>query len=153
MNRVIIFSIAMLSAISAMADKRMTIRYADTGESFEITVPDGFKMYSYNGNWLVSIPYLVEHARYGEPWAYEALADCHRYGKGGLKRSLINALFYYKLAGKNIENYIAEIGQNDHDDQWLFSFELSTIWKTKTIAVFFVPLILSMKPNTILPIF
>ena len=116
MNRIIIFAALLLSAMTVMADKKMRIRNADTGESFEMTVPDGFKMYSYNGNWLDSIPYLVEHARYGEPWAYEALAECHRHGKGGMRRSLINALFYYDLAGKNVEDCVAEIAQANHDD-------------------------------------
>ena len=43
----------------------MTIRNADTGESFEVSVPDGLKIRidEYNSNWLDSIPYLVEHAR------------------------------------------------------------------------------------------
>ena len=116
MNRIIIFAVLLLSAMTVMADKKMRIRNADTGESFEITVPEGFKMYSYNGNWLDSIPYLLEHARYGEPWAYEALAECYRHGKGGVKRSLINALFYYDLAGKNLEDCMAEIAQANHDD-------------------------------------
>ena len=116
MNRIIIISFLFLSAIVAFADKKMTIRNSDSGESFEITVPDGFKMYSYNVNWLDSVPYLIEHARWGEPWAYEALAECHRHGKGGLKRSLINALFYYGLAGKNVEDCMAEIEHANHND-------------------------------------
>lgn len=116
MNRIIIVSFLILSAISALADKKMTIRNADTGESFEVTVPDGLRIYEYNGNWLDSIPYLLEHARWGEPWAYEALAECHHYGKGGLKKSIFNALFYYDLAGKKIEDCMAEIEQANHDD-------------------------------------
>ena len=82
----------MLSSFAAMADKKMIIRNADTGESFEVMVPDVLRSYEYNGNWLDSIPYLVEHARNGEPWAYEALAECHRYGKGGVKRSFSDML-------------------------------------------------------------
>lgn len=116
MNRLIIFAVLLLSAIAALADKKMTIRNADTGESFEVKVPDGLRIYEYNGNWLDSIPYLMEHARWGEPWAYEALAECHRYGKGGLKKSIFNALSYYDLAGKNIEDCMAEIEQANHDD-------------------------------------
>lgn len=116
MNRILIIAAVLLSALEVMADKKITIRNADTGESFEMTVSDGFKMYSYNVNWLDSIPYLIEHARYGEPWAYEAIAECHRYGKGGIKRSLINSLCYYDLSGKDIEDCIKEIGQSIHDD-------------------------------------
>lgn len=116
MNRIIIFATLLLSAMTVMADKKMRIRNADAGESFEITVPEGFKMYSCIGNWLDSIPYLLEHARYGEPWAYEALAECHRHGKGAVKRSLINALFFYDLAGKNVEDCMAEIAQANYED-------------------------------------
>lgn len=116
MNRIIMLSFLLLSAIVAFADKKMTISNADNGESIEVIVPDGLRIYEYNSNWLDSIPYLMEHARRGEPWAYEALAECHRYGKGGVKRSLINALFYYDLAGKNVEECITEIGQADHND-------------------------------------
>lgn len=78
-----------MPAIVALADKTKTIRNSDSGGSFEITVPDGFKMYSYNVNWLDSVPYLIEHVRWSDQWAYEALAECHRHGKGGLNRSLL----------------------------------------------------------------
>lgn len=116
MNRIILFAALMLSVMKVMAEKKMTIQNADTGESFEVMVPDGLKIYEYNENWLDSIPYLVEHARYGEPWAYKSLAECHRHGKGGVKRSLINALFYYDLAGNHVEDCMAEIAQANHDD-------------------------------------
>lgn len=43
MNRIIIISFLFLSAIVAFADKKMTIRNSDSGESFEITVPDASK--------------------------------------------------------------------------------------------------------------
>lgn len=65
---------------------------------------------------LDSVPYLTEHARQGEKWAYEALAECHRYGKGGLKRSFINALAYYNLAGRDVEDYMTKVAQKDPDD-------------------------------------
>lgn len=79
-----------LSAIAALADEKITVRNIDTGESFEVSVPDGTKIsiQEYNSEWLDSIPYLTEHARRGEQWAYEALAECHRYGKGGVKEAL-----------------------------------------------------------------
>lgn len=77
MNRIIIVSFLFLSTIVAFADEKMAIRNSDTGESFEVMVPDGLRIYEYNSNWLDSIPYLIEHARWGEPWAYEALGDCY----------------------------------------------------------------------------
>lgn len=108
--------ILLLSALSASADKKMTIRNSDTGESFEVTVPDGLKIYEYNSNWLDSVPYLLERARYGEPWAYEALGDCYRYGKGGVPKSMFKTLFYYELAGVDVEQKIVEsIAENPTD--------------------------------------
>lgn len=95
--RIAILFLSLISALNSFADKKIAVQ-------------------EYNGNWLDSVPYLVEHARWGEPWAYEALAECHRYGKGGLKKSLINALFYYDLAGKRMESCMAEIEQNNHND-------------------------------------
>lgn len=105
----------MATVLVAMADKKMAIRCEETGESFEVTVPDGLRIYEYNGNWLDSIPYLTEHARNGEPWAYEALGDCYRYGKGGVKMSIVNAMGYYDLAGKDIDTIISGITEIDHD--------------------------------------
>lgn len=94
----------------------MTIRNSDTGECFEVTVPDGLKIYEYNSNWLDSVPYLLERARYGEPWAYEALGDCYRYGKGGVEKSMFKTIFYYELAGMDVEQKAAEsIAENPAD--------------------------------------
>lgn len=115
-SRIYLTLIAVATVLVAMADKKMTIRCEETGESFEVTVPDGLRIYEYNGNWLDSIPYLKEHARNGEPWAYEALADCYRYGKGGVTRSIINALGYYDLAGKDVDEVISDIEKTDHND-------------------------------------
>lgn len=114
-SRLYLTLIAMATVLVAMADKRMTIRCEETGESFEVTVQDGLRIYEYNGNWLDSIPYLTEHARYGEPWAYEALGDCYQDGKGGVKMSIVNALGYYDLAGKDIDAIISGIAEIDHD--------------------------------------
>lgn len=106
----------MATVVVAMADKKMTIRCEETGESFEVTVPDGLRIYEYNGNWLDSIPYLTEHARNGEPWAYEALGDCYRFGRGGVAKSIINALGYYDLSGKDVDEVISDIEKTDHND-------------------------------------
>ncbi len=103
-------------SLSVFADKKMTLRNSDTGESFEVMVPDGLRIYEYNSNWLDSIPYLIEHARWGEPWAYEALGDCYRDGKGGVKMSIVKALGYYDLAGMDIDSIISGIAKIDHDN-------------------------------------
>lgn len=101
--RYISLLILFLSVLTASADKKMTVRNSETGESFEVSVPDGLKIYEYNSNWLDSVPYLIARAKYGEPWAYEALGDCYRYGKGGVEQSLCKAFVYYGLSGTNVE--------------------------------------------------
>jgi len=92
-----------MPAFCSFADKQLTVRNTDTGESFEVSVPDELKIsvQEYNSDWLDSIPYLVEHARWKEPWAYEALAECYRYGKGGVGKSMFNAILCYEEAGKS----------------------------------------------------
>lgn len=116
--------ILFLSVLSASADKKMTIRNSDTGESFEVSVPEGIRIYEYNSNWLDSIPYLLERARYGEPWAYEALGDCYRYGKGGVERSIFKTFFYYELAGMDIERKAVESLEENPTDQLGNTFRL-----------------------------
>lgn len=103
MNRLITIAAILLSSFAVMADKKMTLSNIDTGESFEVSVPDGLKIsiQEYNSNWLDSIPYLVEHAKWKEPWALEALAECYRYGKGGVEKSMFNAIMCYEEAGKS----------------------------------------------------
>lgn len=97
-SRIITLFLALIAAISAFAQKRLTVINEDAGESFEVTVPDGLKIYQYNENWLDSIPYLMEQVRNREPWAYENLARCYRYGIG-VEKCIINALRYYDKAG------------------------------------------------------
>lgn len=107
--RYISILVLLLSVLSASADKKMTIRNSDTGESFEVSVPDGLKIYEYNSNWLDSIPYLVERARYGEPWAYKALGDCYRHGKGGAERSIFKALAFYEISGIDTDEMLRKL--------------------------------------------
>lgn len=116
--RYISILILLFSVCSAYADKKMTIHNSDTGESFEVTVPDGLKIYEYNSNWLDSVPYLLERARYGEPWAYEALGNCCRYGKGGVEKSMFKTFFYYELAGIDVEQTAAESIAETPTDQF-----------------------------------
>ena len=103
---------------SAMAERTFTIRDVDTGEKMEMKVSDGFRAYSYNVNWLDSVPYLIEHARWGEPWAYEALGDCYRYGRGGVRRSMVNAVTYYGLAKgeKHIDALLDSVSREGGSD-------------------------------------
>ncbi|MBD5267945.1 MAG: hypothetical protein HDS41_07225 [Bacteroides sp.] len=103
MKKIIIILSVFLSVLTAFADKKMTVRNSDTGESFDVFVPYRLKIYEYNSNWLDSVPYLIARARYGDPWAYKALGDCYRYGKGGVEQSLCKAFVYYGLSGTNVD--------------------------------------------------
>lgn len=118
-NRIIILSIAIMSALCTFADEKKTIRNIDTGELSEITVPDGLKIsiQEYNSQWLDSIPYLVEHARWKEPWAFDALAECYRYGKGGVDKSLFNAIMCYEEAGKSAFKIAEDAYESDPTDE------------------------------------
>lgn len=118
--RIIIFLLALLSVFYSFADERITFRNIDTGESFEVSVPDGLKIsiQEYNSDWLDSIPYLVEHAKWKESWAFEALADCYRYGKGGVDKSMFNAIMCYEEAGKSARDMADEAYENDPTDEF-----------------------------------
>lgn len=116
-TRVFIFFFVLLSALNSFADKKMTIRNADTEESFEVSVPDGMNIYEYNSNWLDSIPYLVEHARWTEPWAYKSLAECYRYGRGGIEKSMFNAIMSYENAGMSATKVAEEAFESDPSDE------------------------------------
>lgn len=118
-NRLLISLTLVLCVFVAMADKRMAMRNADTRESYEAAVPEGPRNHDYNETWLDSIPYLKEHARHGESWAYEALADCYRFGKGGVKRSFFLSLCFYELAGKDAKDVVEEIRVIDNDDPYV----------------------------------
>lgn len=120
MNRLITIAAILLSAFAVMADKKMTLSNIDTGESFEVSVPDGLKIsiQEYNSNWLDSIPYLVEHAKWKEPWAFEALAECYRYGKGGVEKSMFNAIMCYEEAGKSATEIAEAAYECDPTDEF-----------------------------------
>lgn len=120
MNRLITIAAILLSSFAVMADKKMTLSNIDTGGSFEVSVPDGLKIsiQEYNSNWLDSIPYLVEHAKWKEPWAFEALAECYRYGKGGVEKSMFNAIMCYEEAGKSATEIAEAAYECDPTDEF-----------------------------------
>lgn len=120
MNRLITIAAILLSSFAIMADKKMTLSNIDTGESFEVSVPDGLKIsiQEYNSNWLDSIPYLVEHAKWKEPWAFETLAECYRYGKGGVDKSMFNAIMCYEEAGKSATEFAEAAYECDPTDEF-----------------------------------
>lgn len=124
MKKIIIILSLFLSVLSVFADEKMTVRNADTGESFEVSFPDGLKIYEYNSNWLDSVPYLVARARYGEPWAYEALGDCYRYGKEGVEQSIFKALVYYSMSGKDIDGIAIQLTAENPLDHLALVYKL-----------------------------
>lgn len=110
----IILTVAIFA--TAFAQKQLTITCEETGESFEVTVPDGLRIYQYNGSWLDSIPYLLEHARNKESWAYENLARCYRYGIG-VEKCIANALIYYDESDLRARDLAEEAYKSDPTDE------------------------------------
>lgn len=123
------FLALILSVLSALADKKMTILNSDTGHSFEATPPDRTGTLEHNSEWLDSVPYLLERARYGDSRAYEALGNCHRYGKGGVERSILKAVSFYELAGVDIEQMALEALKENPTDQFGNTFRLLDIMR------------------------
>lgn len=107
------FSILFLAFISltSFADKKLTVE---------------------NTNLLDSVTYLIENARWHEPWAYEALADCYRYGKGGIEKSLFNAMMCYELSGTSpAEIAKASYEANPYDELGLLDHLMERIDKKR----------------------
>lgn len=65
-----------------------------------------------------SIPCLVEHARWQEPWAYEALGDCYRYGRGGVEKCMISACLCYEAARRSVRSMADEALEADPADEF-----------------------------------
>ena len=101
---------------TAYAQTQMTVINDDTGGSFEETVPDGLRISQYNGNWLDSIPYIMEKVRNKEPWAYEVLAECYRYGKG-VDKSITNAMIYYDESNVGARDLAEKAYEADPNDE------------------------------------
>lgn len=133
-NRIITFLMAFVVAISTFAQKQLTIVNEDTGESFEVTVPEGLKIYQYNDNWLDSIPYLMEHVRNKEPWAYENLARCYRYGIG-VEKCLTNAMIFYDESDLRAVDIAEEAYANDPTDELGFMNHLMEALSKKEITI------------------
>lgn len=115
-NRIITLLMVLVTTITTFAQKQLTIINEDTGDSFEVTVPEGLKIYQYNENWLDSIPYLMEHVRNKESWAYENLARCYRYGIG-VEKCLTNAMIFYDESDLRAMDIAEEAYANDPTDE------------------------------------
>lgn len=118
-GRIITLLTVFVATVSSFAQKQLTVVNEDTGESFEVTVPEGLRIYEYNENWLDSIPYLIEHARNREVWAYENLARCYRYGIG-VEKCITNAMIYYDKANVDAMELAEEAYEADPTDEFGF---------------------------------
>lgn len=134
LRKFVITLVAIIVGTSMSAQKQLTIRSVETGESFEVTIPDNLKIYEYNVNWLDSIPYLLEHARNKEPWAFEALGECYRYGKG-VEKSITNAMIYYDESNINTRDVVKEIYDSDPFDELGFMNHLMEELDKKRITI------------------
>lgn len=88
-NRIITFLMAVVAAISVFAQRQST---------------------------LDSIPYLMEHVRNKEPWAYENLARCYRYGIG-VEKCITNAMIFYDKSDLRAMDIAEEAYANDPTDE------------------------------------
>lgn len=97
-----IILLGVMSVSCTSAGQKSDIRNIDSGESCEISVPGNLKTGAPEHNIQMpdSISELFEHARWHEPWAFEALADYYRYGKGNAGKNIFNAIIYYEAAGR-----------------------------------------------------
>lgn len=103
----IIKIIILFAAVFACASAFSQAQAEDRGE----TAP--------NEHWLDSIPYLMEHVRNREPWAYENLARCYRYGIG-LEKSITNAIIYYEKAELDEQELAKKAYNSDPYDEFGF---------------------------------
>lgn len=114
-NRILVLLLACLSALTSFADKRMG---ADKAINVMLTEPDDFGLTGYSDTARIdSVRYFVEHARWKESWAYEALAEIYRYGKHGVDKSLFNAIMCYEEAGMSVAKIAEAAYDSDHYDE------------------------------------
>ena len=127
--RLFMILVVLASATCICADKKLCVTNQDTGESLEVSVADGLNIYSIKEDWLDSIPYLQEHARLQERWAYNALGDCFRYGIG-VEKNFINAMMFYSSAGRDFNHMAAKAyAENPNDEFGLFYFLINSLDK------------------------
>lgn len=119
-NRITIVTILLFSILGTLAAKKMSIHDPETVGPFDDSASDGLNLsvQECNSNWFDSIPYLVEHAKWKKIWALEALAECYRYGKGGVEKNMFNAIMCYEEAGKSARKIAKEVYQNDSSDEF-----------------------------------
>ena len=86
---------ALLPITSAYAQQNLIVRNSETGESFEVEIPDGLTITA--DGWTDSVEVYREHARQGDVEAYRKLARCYEDGVG-VETNFVNMMYLYELA-------------------------------------------------------
>lgn len=98
-HRLFITLTAMMSAVTTLADNAIDFNETITGKSAEVVVSDTLPVSestAAHGDTFVSLTNLIERVRQGDKQAYETLAYCYRYGKGGVEKCMFNAIICYQ---------------------------------------------------------
>ncbi len=124
-HRLFITLTATMSAVSTLADNVIDFNEANMGNSAEVVVSDTLPVSestAAHGDTFVSLTNLIERVRQGDKQAYETLADCYRYGKGGAEKCMFNAIVCYQLAGqKPVDVVEAAFNANPNDELGLMN--------------------------------
>lgn len=86
---------ALLPITSAYAQQKLIVRNSETGESFEVEIPDGLTITA--DGWTDSVEVYRERARQGEVEAYRKLARCYEDG-AGVEANFVNMMYLYGRA-------------------------------------------------------
>lgn len=86
---------ALVSINSAYAQQKLAVSNSETGESFEVEIPDSLTITA--DGWPDSVEVYRERARQGEVEAYRKLAWCYEDGVG-VEANFINMMYLYEQA-------------------------------------------------------
>lgn len=89
--------LTLIPITSAYAQQKLIVRNSETGESFEVEIPDGLSITA--DGWTDSVNVYRERARRGEVDAYKKLAWCYENGIG-VEKDFINMICMFELAGE-----------------------------------------------------
>ena len=92
---VILALFALLPITSTYAQQKLIVRNSETGESFEVEIPDGLTITA--DGWTDSVKVYRERARQGEVEAYRKLARCYEDGIG-VDANFVNMMYLYERA-------------------------------------------------------
>lgn len=92
---VILALFALLPITSTYAQQKLIVRNSETGESFEVEIPDGLTITA--DGWTDSVEVYRERARQGEVEAYRKLARCYEDGIG-VDANFVNMMYLYERA-------------------------------------------------------